>query len=252
VAGKEYLVSSVGPNFWRAPLDNDIGWKAPVNMAPWKDAGSRAGLQKLEAVSASDGYRLEAGFHLPVEATELYITYCLLRDGRVHVDFRLELGKTTPELPRIGLQFAIPAGFDQVRWYGRGPWENYLDRKTSAMVGIYQSTVREWITPYVRPQENGNRTDTRWVAFTDKAGTGLQVSADKNFFGVSAWPYSEQDLETATHNEQLPARDFITVNIDGWQMGVGGDISWGLQVHNEYRILAKGRYEYAFYINPVR
>jgi beta-galactosidase len=252
VAGKEYLASSVRPNFWRAPLDNDIGWKTPVNMAPWKDAGSRAGMQKLEAVSTSDGYRLEASFHLPVEAVELYITYCLLRDGRVHVDFRLELGKTAPELPRIGLQFAIPAGFDQVRWYGRGPWENYLDRKTSAMVGIYQSTVRDWITPYVRPQENGNHTDTRWVAFTDKAGTGLQVSADKNFFGVSAWPYSEQDLETATHNEQLPVRDFITVNIDGWQMGVGGDISWGLPVHNEYRLLAKGRYEYAFYINSVK
>jgi beta-galactosidase len=140
-----------------------------------------------------------------------------------------------------------------VQWYGRGPQENYLDRKTGALVGIYRSAVGDWITPYVRPQENGNRTDIRWAEFTnaDKKGL-LQVSSDNRLLAISAWPYSEQDLETATHNDQLPHRDFITVNVDGWQMGVGGDISWGLPVHNEYRLLAKGRYEYAFYLNEVK
>jgi beta-galactosidase len=252
VAGKEYLAGPVRPNFWRAPLDNDIGWKAPVNMAPWKEAGNRATLQKLETISTPDGMLLRASFQLPVEATQLHLSYRLLTDGRARIDLDLDLGATAPELPRVGMQFAIPADLDQVQWYGRGPQENYLDRKTGALVGIYRSTVGDWITPYVRPQENANRTDIRWARFTNMDKRGLQVQSDSSLLAISAWPYSEQDLETATHNDQLPQRDFITVNVDGWQMGVGGDISWGLPVHNQYRLLAKGRYEYAFYLNGVK
>jgi beta-galactosidase len=249
--GKEYLSGQLCPNFWRAPLDNDIGWKTPVNMAPWKDAGRHAELQKLEMVSTDQGAQLFGSYHIPVRGTDMHITYTLLSDGHVKVDLCLDVSKTTPEVPRIGFQFAIPAAYSQIKWYGRGPQENYFDRKTGAFVGIYLSTVGDWITPYVRPQENANRADIRWVDFTDTNGKGLHIQYIDRPFGISAWPYSENDLETTTHNHLLPNRDFVTINVDGWQMGVGGDISWGLPVHAEYRMIAKGRYEYSFYLKPI-
>jgi beta-galactosidase len=113
-------------------------------------------------------------------------------------------------------------------------------------VGLYQSRVSDWITHYIRPQDNANRTDTRWIRFTGADGDGLMVHSEGQPLGVSAWPYSQEDLETATHDYQLPRRDFITVNVDGFQMGVGGDISWGLPIHDVYRIKAKGEYQFAF------
>jgi len=250
--GKEYLAGPLYPNFWRAPTDNDIGWLVPKHMGEWKDAGTHAELKKLELLPAGAGMQLVGTYLLPVTATDFHIIYSLLADGKTFIDLLLDVSKTTPEMPRIGFQFAIPAAYNQVKWYGRGPQENYLDRKTGALVGIYHSTVNQWITPYVRPQENANRCDIRQAEFTDANGKGLQIQYINRLLGISAWPYSESDLETATHNQQLPHRDFVTVNVDGWQMGVGGDISWGLPVHPEYRMLDKGRYEYSFYLKPIK
>jgi beta-galactosidase len=250
--GKEYLAGPLHPNFWRAPTDNDIGWKVPVNMAVWKDAGAHAELKKLELVTTSTGTQLLGSFNLPVTATDFYIIYSLLTDGKAFIDLSLDVGKGTPEMPRIGFQFAVPATFNQVKWHGRGPQENYWDRKTGALVGIYRSTVDDWITPYVRPQQNSDRTDIRWAEFTDAKGNGLQIQYITKLLQISAWPYSENDLETTTHNNLLPHRDFVTVNVDGWQMGIGGDISWGLPVHPEYRMIDKGKYEYSFYLKPVK
>jgi beta-galactosidase len=249
---KEYLSGPLYPNFWRAPLDNDIGWKTPVKMAPWKEAGSHAEVKSLEPSTSDVGSSLCVDFHIPVQGTELRIVYSVLNNGQVSINLDLNTDKTTPEMPRIGFQFAIPAAYSQIKWYGRGPQENYFDRKTGAFVGLYQANVNDWITPYVRPQENANRTDVRWAEFTDSNGKGLEIHhLDNTPFAISAWPYSEKDLETATHNQLLPHRDFITVNVDGWQMGVGGDISWGLPVHPEYRMIAKGKYEYSFYLKPM-
>ncbi|MBS1606390.1 MAG: DUF4981 domain-containing protein, partial [Bacteroidetes bacterium] len=246
--GKEYLVSPVRPNFWRAPLDNDIGWKTPVSMGAWKEAGAKARLDSCRVA----GDQLVAEFTLPVNDAGLRLTYQLLPDGRCRIDMLLHLGEKSPELPRIGLQWAIPSNYGRIKWWGRGPQENYLDRKTAAFVGLYQSTVDEWVTPYVRPQENANRCDVRWIEFGSRDGSGLGVQADGRTLGVSAWPYSQADLETVTHNYQLPHREFITVNADGWQMGVGGDISWGLPVHDQYRLLAKGNYEYGIFLESLQ
>ena len=172
-------------------------------------------------------------------------------DGTLQVDLQLELVKTSPELPRIGVTFAIPETYDGIRWFGRGPQETYWDRKTGAAVSLYQTHVADWITPYVRPQENANRTDVRWIEFTDTKGIGLRAESVNPMLAVSAWPYSMEDLETITHNNLLPHRDFITVNLDGWHMGIGGDISWGLPVHKEYRILGKGRFDFSFELRPL-
>src|SRR5262249_35680268 len=147
--------------------------------------------------------------------------------------------------------FAIPSACDRVRWFGRGPQENYCDRHTAAVVAIWRSSVAEWITPYVRPQENANRTDVRWIEFTGRDGVGLLVKSAGEPFGVSAWPYSADDLAAATNDYELPRRDFITVNIDARQMGVGGDNSWSLPVHPEYRLPADGEYVLSFELSTA-
>jgi beta-galactosidase len=127
-----------------------------------------------------------------------------------------------------------------------------LDRHTAAFVGLYQSTVSDWITHYVRPQENANRSDVRWIEFIGSGGAGLRVSGEGRPLGVSAWPYSAADLAEAKHDYELPRRDVITVNVDGRQMGVGGDNSWGLPVHEEYRLSPKARYDFALTLSPLR
>jgi beta-galactosidase len=251
VGGSELLAAPLRPNFWRVPTDNDIGWKVPEKMGAWKDAVSKSKLQSLDAATTDDGAHITANFKLPVDSTNASLTYILHGDGTLHVELQLELVKASPELPRIGVTFAMPETYDGIRWFGRGPQETYWDRKTGAAVGLYQTTVSDWITPYVRPQENANRTDVRWIEFANADGIGFHVQAGKPLLGVSAWPYSAEDLETTTHNNLLPRRDFITVNLDGWQMGVGGDISWGLPVHNKYRILSKGKYDFSFDFCPL-
>jgi beta-galactosidase len=146
------------------------------------------------------------------------------------------------------MQMAMPEEFNVMTWYGRGPQESYWDRKTGAAVGVYSGRVEEVIHDYVRPQENGNRTDVRWVALTNKDGAGL-LAVGMPLLNVSAWPYTMWDLERARHVHELPRRDSITVNLDYKQMGVGGDNSWGARTHPEYTLPA-GPYSYSFRLRP--
>lgn len=234
LSGREVLKSPVKPSFWRVPTDNDIGWKTPKLMGAWKNAVDKAKLVSLAPGTPVGS--LVARLELATGRCE--IQYVLLADGALRVEMALEPAAKAPELPRVGLQFAIPHQMDGVRWFGRGPHENYWDRKSGAAIGIHHGTVNEWITPYVRPQENANRSDVRWIEFSGADGNGLRLEAEKLPFGVSAWPYSATDLATSSHHYQLPKRDFITVNVDGAQMGVGGDNSWGLPVLGQYRLKA--------------
>lgn len=251
VAGKELLAGPVLPNFWRVPTDSDIGWHVPSEMAPWREAANKARLQSLQGLSVAGEGRITAILLLPVKNSALTLTYVLRADGKLHIDLTLIPGKDAPELPRVGVQFAIPGVLDKIRWYGRGPQENYNDRMTGAAVGIYHSTVSQWITHYVRPQENANRTGIRWIQFADIAGDTLLIHSAGSLLGVSAWPYTQQDLELTTHDYQLPHRSKITVNVDGFQMGIGGDNAWGLPVHTQYRLKGKDRFEFAFDLDGI-
>jgi len=140
------------------------------------------------------------------------------------------------------MQTSIPKEFNKMTWYGRGPHETMFDRKTGAAIGIYSDSVENLIHPYVKPQENGNRTDVRWVTMTNKEGNGLLISdVGGTNLSVSAYPYSMTDIESATHNHQLPRREFITFNIDYKQQGVG--TFW---FHRKYRLEGNKKYSYAF------
>jgi beta-galactosidase len=246
LSGHESLIAPLHPDFWRVPTDNDIGAKVPEKTGAWKDAGENARLESLDGATTEQGAEITAQMQLPLPSTTAVLKYLLRSDGSLRVDVLVDVGQNTPEIPRIGVQMEVPAAWSGIRWYGRGEQENYRDRFTGAAVGIYNSRVDAWITNYVRPQDNSNRTGVRWVEFMDNKGGGLLIKAEAPLLGVTAWPYSMQDLETVTHDIELPRRNFVTVNLDGFQTGVGGDTSWGLPVHDQYRLKSKGKYEFAF------
>jgi beta-galactosidase len=180
------------------------------------------------------------------------IRYQVYSFGTVVVTASYEPGKQgLPLLPRFGMTFCVPKGCDQVAWYGRGPQETYWDRKTGGEIGVYESTVEEWVFPYVRPQDTGNRTDVRWLDISDSQGAGLRIEG-KNPISVSAWPYTIADVESATHPYQLPRRDFNTVFVDLRLHGVGGDNSWGARTHPEYTLPGDKPYRLEFSLSPMR
>lgn len=241
VRGENLLRAPLRLNFWRVPIDNDFGWKAPQKLGAWKNAGANA---KLIALQPRAEGQLAAELKLPAGDSTAQLGYTLHADGTLGVEMTVT-PRRAPELPRAGITFAVPQRYQQIQWFGRGPQETYIDRKTGAPVGHYAATVAGWVTPYVRPQENANRTDVRWIEFDDGAGSTLQIRTTGTPFGVSAWPYSADDLARAKHDIELPTRDFTTINLDAAQMGVGGDNSWSLPVHEEYRLPATHPYTFA-------
>jgi beta-galactosidase len=170
---------------------------------------------------------------------------------------------TIPEMPRMGMQLQLPLELSNLRWFGRGPHENYSDRWTSADVGLYESTAGDQYVPYIRPQENGYKTDTRWLTLTDDSGAGILVTGYP-VFCFAALQNIHDDFESPgklstyrkdarsanTHTINVKPREFVNLNIDLNQMGVGGDNSWGAQTHKQYRLL-EDKYEYSFRIRPI-
>ena len=250
VNGRPLLAGPLAPNYWRAPLDNDRGNQMLKRLGVWRTAAAE---QKVTSVSVerlgAGAARVTAEATLPPAGSKTRTTYTIYGGGVIEVGSALSPAAGAPELPRVGMQMLIPEEFRRVEWYGRGPQETYWDRKTGAAVGIYRSTVDELWTPYVEPQENGNRTDVRWVSFTNAAGAGLRAVGPEEI-NFSAWPFRMSELERAKHSAEIQMSKEITVNLDHRQMGVGGDDSWGAQPHAEYRLPAKP-YAYRFRLEPV-
>ena len=255
IKGRQMLVSPLIPNFWRVPTDNDGGVNAggskmPLRLGIWKEAGQKRVINrvKLDKMGLREVI-ITVESTLYAKDSKLTTRYHVFGDGKIHVKNTLIPGEEMPNIPRIGMQMKMPNEYANMKWYGRGPHENYWDRKTGAAVGIYSQKVTEPDHVYVRPQENGNRTDVRWMTLTDKKGRGIRVTGIP-LLSVSAWPYSMEDLSKAWHPYEISERDFVTVNIDYKQMGVGGDNSWGAKTHPEYTLPAK-QYEYEFMIEPI-
>ncbi len=193
-------------------------------------------------------------------SSRLFLSYEVYATGDVVVTSRFVPGDPAtgedalPDLARFGMRMALPADLDRVEWYGRGPHENYVDRKTGAAVGRYEARVDDLYYPYVRPQENGARTDTRWVAFRDATGTGL-AALGMPTVDWSALRYLQEDLDEGPakrgrHTYDLRPRDLVAVHIDYRQMGLGGDNSWGAQALEPYLLPAR-EYSYSFRLAPL-
>ncbi len=250
VQGRQLVAGPLAPNYWRAPIDNDRGNQMSKRLGVWRTAAAerkvtRVSVERLGAGAA----RVTAEAALAPEGSTARTTFTVYGGGVIEVGSALTPAKDAPELPRVGMQMLIPGEFRNVEWYGRGPHETYWDRRTGAAFGRYKSSVDELWTPYVEPQETGNRTDVRWVQFTNPAGVGLRATGLPEFY-FSAWPFPLSELERAKHSAEIRMSREITVNLDHRQMGVGGDDSWGAQPHREYR-LAAVPYEYSFRLEPV-
>lgn len=251
----EYIVDDVilisGPakfNFWRALTDNDLGWKADKIMGVWKNEGENYRLKSINSITTDTCIVIRSEYVFSATKSEAVLDHLIYPNGEVNLNFEIRIPKNNPNVPRIGLQFQINSSLQQINWYGRGIHENYNDRFTSARIGLYQSTVKEWITPYVRPQENANRCDIRWISFSNNNKQSLGFYANNsNPFLASAWEYSFENLKSSSHNPELTKNETITANIDLVQMGVGGDNSWGLPVLDKYQI-HPGTYKYNFWI----
>lgn len=248
--GKSLISAPLIPNFWRAPLDNDIGNNMPFETGAWKSA---AHYRVVDAVAVThkdqDSVTVTADMRLPVFNSSYINRYTVYRNGKVKVEARLSSGEKLPEIPRFGMQFRIPEEYNTMAWYGRGPHESYWDRKTGAAFGVYSGLIKDQVHPYIFPQENGNKTDVRWMKLTNGNGSGLLIEGAPEF-DASAWPYDQEDLEKSTHNYQLPEKDYFSVQIDYKQRGVGGNNSWGLKPLDQYRLLG-GEYSYAFVISGI-
>jgi beta-galactosidase len=250
--GTEVITDGMKFNFWRALTDNDRGWKVESKMGIWKEESSNFTLESIEIDSlGNEMINMKSFYHFNNTNTSGKVSYTFYPDGKIRFDVDLEIPDEAPNVPRIGLQFGMNKTFDKVEWYGRGPHENYPDRKSSAAVGIYQSTVSKWITPYVRPQEYGNRCDIRWIKFGSSGGYKYEfVTNSEHLLSGSAWPFRQDVLESTAHNADLKKEKHISVNIDYWQMGVGGDNSWGLPVLDKY-LIKPGSYSYSFTLQSV-
>ncbi len=235
--GEELIERGPLVNAWRAPTDNDRGQPWSLQLA---DAWRQAGLDRLEqrvrevSVRQTELYLIQIMVQASLRADDLgdrfacEIDYAIYGSGDVLITSRITPAGGLPPLPRLGLQMVLPAGYETFTWYGRGPHESYVDRKTGAPVGLYSGTVDDQYVPYVVPQENGNKTDVRWAALTNEERNGLfaaAVTRDGKMpatLEVSVHHFRTEDLASARHTYELQRRDGITLNLDYGQTGLGG------------------------------
>jgi len=249
--GTELLSSGPSPFFWRAPTDNDRGNEMPDRCAVWKAASSDWELEEATVLHPEPGrVVVRCSGALPAVSSSLDVTYTVLGSGEIVVEQNLEPGdRQLPELPRFGMQLSLPRGFETMTWYGRGPQESYWDRKTGASVGVYDGSVDTQFVDYSEPQENGAKTDVRWVALTNANGVGL-LAIGAPLLEVTALHYATEDLERAKHSYELTHLDETVLTLDLHQTGVGGDDSWGARAHPEYTLVPRP-YTYRFVLRGL-
>lgn len=254
-AGNELISAGPEINFWKAPNDNDLGYRMQEEYAVWRNAGSGKLLKKAEATKDKSG-NVVVGFEydLPSVGGKLSTTYLISANGEIEVKNNFQNGnKKLPLVPRIGMLMELPEGYENIEWFGRGPIENYPDRKEAAFVDRYKSTVTEQFYAYESPQENGYKTDTRWLKITNNNGSGILFKG-MPLFHFSALHFTPEDLTQeargSMHNVDLKPRKQTILNIDYRIMGVGGIDSWGARPLMKYSIVPQD-FTFTFIMKPL-
>ena len=247
--------SSLKPNFWRAPTDNDYGAGLQHRYKAWKNPDMK--LVKLQQEIVDGQAVVKAEYELKSVSARLYLTYVINNEGAVKVTQQLVADKEAKvsEMFRFGMQLQMPESFDRIEYYGRGPVENYSDRKESAFLGKYRQTVAEQFYPYIRPQETGTKTDIRWWRQLTPGGTGLEFVSEAPF-SASALNYTIESLDDGDrkdqrHSQEVPEAGLTNVCIDKVQMGLGCVNSWGALPIAKYR-LPYADYTFTFIMQPVK
>ncbi len=266
------------PNFWRAPTDNDFGNRMHLKNIEWKNASKNATISSFKIVH-SKNIIIDIVYDLPGVKTTFETTYEIYPSGIIKVSNKLNISDYKGDIPRIGMRMQLPKAYNTITYYGRGPWENYNDRKASAFVDLHKSTVKEQYVPYIRPQENGYKTDVRWLSLQNKNNNGLLFVASKknpHNFSFSTLHMPNEDFDTThgliydeskkaqeinkrdgtpkinmnKHTIDILEQDLTQVNIDLGQRGVGGDDSWSALPQKKYIFNANKPHMYSFYIIP--
>ena len=265
---KEYEVNGVDllgeggtlkPNFWRAVTDNDMGAQLQKKFRVWR--APALNLQTITASKVKVGKNVnaivKAVYDMPDVKAARTITYTIAPDGTMGVEQTMDAteGEKVSDMFRFGMLMQLPFQMDNSTFYGRGPIENYIDRKGSQNVGIYTQTAEEQFFPYIRPQETGTKSDIRWWQQTDKAGKGFRITSG-NLFSASALHYSIDDLDDGEEKEQrhsyeVPQSKYTELCIDKEQFGVGGENSWGAWPLPQHR-LGYADKTFSFVISPVK
>jgi len=277
VNGQSFLEATSGlrPAFWRAPTDNDMGAFFQLKLKPWKTAQENLKLTGFKASQDQNLLTVQTSFELPDVFAKLNIKYTVNSKGELEIDQSMIADTTAkvavnlprwmnrngskmqpvPMLPRFGMNWILPEGFETIEYYGNGPFENYQDRNYAAPTGIYKQSVAQQFYPYIRPQENGNKTGIRWYKVTNSKGKGLLIQSDI-LLSMSALHFFDTDLDDGDekhqqHSGELNPRKETQLHIDYAQMGVGGIESWGAWPLEKYRLPYKN-YEYRFIVKPLK
>ncbi len=253
IDGKEILLEGLRFNFWRPLTENDVANGTAQRCSLWKNSGNELILKDF----VTEGVSTKAIYEMPNKEFQCSITYLLLNNGDLKVSASFTpIKESLSEIPRFGLRMIIKGEYDNMRWYGRGPHENYWDRKTGADIDVYSGKVWDQFHPYVRPQETGNKCDVRWMSFSNDLGQGIKIHSLDKPLSMSGWNFLIDDINyipfktKRTHGGSVEKKDLIWINIDMAQMGVGGDNTWGAQTHQEYTITPT-EMDYSFIISPL-
>ncbi|GAB2823826.1 glycoside hydrolase family 2 TIM barrel-domain containing protein [Ferruginibacter profundus] len=248
--GAEQIQQVLLPHFTRPLTDNDKrGWKAQRKLQQWYTATLKAGAMTVTK-NGNGTLTVSTVFSLINDSAAVNVMYTITDAGVIKLDYTLHVKPGLPNLPKVGMQMGIERSYDNIEWFGKGPMENYIDKNYGADDGVYTLPLSQFMENYVVPQENGNRTDVRWMFLSNKQKNGLLIVAD-SLLSMSAWPYTEETIQNAKHTNKLKDAGFITLNIDLIQMGVGGNDSWSdvAAPLEKYQVPAKD-YHYSFYILP--
>lgn len=268
------------PNFWRAVTDNDFGNKMQVRNIEWKKASLFSEVTEVVSSQLSGNeVELRITYKLPGVATQFKSVYTINGNGVIRIENNLGATAYKADIPRIGMRMQLLEQYNVMTYFGRGPWENYQDRKHSAFIDLYTSSVSDQYVPYIRPSENGYKTEVRWVALVNKKGSGLMVVAEdsNNGLGIGALHMPNEDFDTTSgidygeskkvdkkyqidgipevnktkHTIDIKEKDLVQLNIDLLQRGVAGDDSWYSKPQKKYLIDGTVEHNYSFYLIPI-
>lgn len=255
IDGKELLKAPLMPNYFRALTDNDIDF---LNFTPqwakfhpfyaWQRATHHTSADKTEVIKNNNAVEIHIAFST-AGLKKSVATYRVYPDGRLYV---FHSAVPTKGMLRFGYQMTMDKSMEYITWYGRGPKPTYIDRKLGSKIDLYKSSVTDFEYRYMRPQESSNRCDVRYFTLTDKNGFGIKVDAYYDDpINFSAYHYTTDGLEKATHINDIPYEDITTVNIDHRQLGVGGDLPGQAFVREPYTMPKGQKQEYSFVITPI-
>lgn len=252
LCGEELVQTPPTPNFWRALTDNDRGNGLGLRAAMWKTAGEYAVPQNGYTVKAErDQVAIAYTYILPTaKTTTCDMIFTVKSDSTLHVEMAYHAKNGLPEMPEFSFMAALDGRYHNLRWYGYGREDSYEDTVQGARLGLFAATTQECFTPYLKPQECGNKMGVRFMELLNDKGRGVLITCDAPL-AVSALPYTPSEVEQARHPNELPDSSRTILRISARKMGVGGDDSWGAPVHEEYRIPSDRDMRFGFTIEPA-